>query len=61
MLAASDPPTVRGLVDAICSCLATPVSHARLRAGSGHALSEFTMDAHVSRLLSVLQDVTANG
>jgi len=61
ILAAGDPPTVRGLVDAICGCLATPAVHRRLRAGAGYPLSEFTMDGHVARLMTVFRGVTEHG
>jgi glycosyltransferase involved in cell wall biosynthesis len=60
-LAPGDPPTARGLADAIIACLEDPDTHARLRDGAGAVAAEFTLDRHMDALLRVLNDAARSG
>jgi glycosyltransferase involved in cell wall biosynthesis len=57
-LAPGDPPTVRGLADAIVRCLRSLSAGDRMREGAvslGHSLAD---DVHVESLLNILTDVS---
>lgn len=49
-LAPSNPPTARGLADAIVRCLQDPAEHQRLRAGALAVAQRFDLDRHVTQL-----------
>ena len=55
-LATGDPPTARGLADAIIACLKDPETHARLCDGAGSVAAELSLDRHVDALMRVLRD-----
>jgi glycosyltransferase involved in cell wall biosynthesis len=56
-LAPGNPPTVRGLADAIAACLRDERTHARLREGAGRSSADFAFEAHVDLLLRAFADV----
>ena len=60
-LAPGDPPTARGLADAIIACLKDPETHARLRDGAGRVAAEFSLDRHMDALMRVLNDAARSG
>lgn len=53
-LAPGNPPTVKGLAEAICRALSDPSHYYRLCRGAWQAAREFSMEAHVERLESIL-------
>ena len=57
-LADGDPPSARGLAEAIIQCLKDPETHAHLREGASRLSSRLTFDRHVDALLRVFADVT---
>jgi glycosyltransferase involved in cell wall biosynthesis len=56
-LAPGNPPTARGLADAIIACLKDPVTHARLRDGAARVAGALDFEKHIDALLDVLSDV----
>ena len=56
-LAPGDPPTAAGLADAICNCLRDRDTYEELSAGARRLAARFTLDAHLSELLPVLEKV----
>jgi len=58
ILAPGNPPTVRGLADAVVAALRDPHTLASLREGAAQASAVFTLDDHFHRLMNVLQTVT---
>jgi len=57
-LAPGDPPTSKGLAEAIVKCLADPNMYARLRAGAFEAAQRFSVESHLAGLLEVFSHVT---
>jgi glycosyltransferase involved in cell wall biosynthesis len=57
-LASGDPPTARGLAEAIIACLNDSEIHARLCDGAARLSAKLTFDRHVDALLRVFADVT---
>lgn len=55
-LAPGDPPTVKGLAEAIVACVKNDDTHARLCAGAGRIAAEFDLDVHLDKLTRVLHD-----
>ena len=53
-LAPGDPPTSRGLADAIIACLEDPATYARLCDGAGSVAAGVSLDRHVDALMQVL-------
>jgi len=49
-LAPANPPTARGLADAMVNCLQDPAEHQRLRAGALAVAQRFDLHRHVSQL-----------
>jgi glycosyltransferase involved in cell wall biosynthesis len=58
-LAPGNPPTSRGLAEAIVKCLADPNTYARLRAGAFEAAQRFSVESHLAALLEVFSGATA--
>ena len=58
-LAPGDPPTARGLAEAIVKCLQDPVAHERLRRGAVEVANGFSMSNHLTTLLRVFERVLA--
>ncbi|MCS6975602.1 MAG: glycosyltransferase family 4 protein [Gemmatales bacterium] len=56
-LAPSDPPTVEGLAEAICACLADDSKLAALRRNAYEFASRFSMDSHVEVMEEVFRRV----
>ena len=56
-LAPGDPPTAAGLADAICNCLRDRDAYEELSAGARRLARRFTLDAHLSGLLTVFEKV----
>ena len=59
-LAPGDPPTARGLGEAIQRCFADSAHHAALQAGARTAALELSADRHVSRIVEVLAGAVSN-
>jgi glycosyltransferase involved in cell wall biosynthesis len=53
-LASGEPPTARGLAEAIAKCLRDPAELARLRSGALAAARSYTMAAHLRPLIEIL-------
>lgn len=60
-LAPGDPPTARGLAEAITKCLHDPATLARLRRGAADTSQRFNLEKHVTALLAVFDDVVRLG
>jgi glycosyltransferase involved in cell wall biosynthesis len=58
-LAPADPPTAKGLAEAVIKCLKDPVEYQRLRAGAETIAQRLTARNHVSELLEVLGESAA--
>jgi glycosyltransferase involved in cell wall biosynthesis len=56
-LAPANPPTARGLADAIVKCLEDPAEHQRLRAGALAVAQRFDLRRHVSQLSQLFERV----
>ena len=56
-LAPGDPPTARGLADAIVRCVRDPVRYAKLRTGALETSLRFDMRRHVESLLGIFGQV----
>ena len=56
-LAPGDPPTVRGLANAIVTAIESPETYQDLRYGAEHATSDFTLEEHLRRLMNVFETV----
>lgn len=56
-LAPGDPPTARGLADAIVRCLRDPVRYAKLRKGALETSLRFDMRWHVESLIGIFGQV----
>jgi glycosyltransferase involved in cell wall biosynthesis len=56
-LAPANPPTARGLADAIVKCLEDPAEHQRLRAGALAVAQRFDLHRHVSQLSELFQRI----
>lgn len=54
-LAPGNPPTARGLADAILRCVADPRHHAELRRGARESALRFTMASHLPALMTSLE------
>lgn len=59
-LAPGTPPTAKGLAQAIIKCLHDPATHARLRDGAVEVARKFNVKNHLTALLEVFTNVTAN-
>jgi glycosyltransferase involved in cell wall biosynthesis len=58
-LASGVPPTSKGLAEAIIKCLQDPATHARLRGGALEVARKFNIKNHLTALLEVFTNVTA--
>ena len=58
-LAPGDPPTARGLADAIIESLRDPEHHARLRSGARARAEMLSADRHIPALVSILARAAA--
>lgn len=58
-LAPGDPPSSRGLAQAIVRSLVDPAEHSRLRQGALRSATRFSLKAHVTALVELLESVTA--
>jgi glycosyltransferase involved in cell wall biosynthesis len=58
-LAPGDPPTSKGLANAIMRSIREPVLYARLRAGALEMGRRFSLKSHTNELLSILEKVAA--
>ena len=56
-LASGNPPTSRGLAEAIIKSLRDPVTHARLRTGAVEVAQQFNIKNHLTALMEVFQSV----
>ncbi|HEV7744979.1 MAG TPA: glycosyltransferase family 4 protein [Pyrinomonadaceae bacterium] len=56
-LAPGDPPTAKGLAEAIIHCLKSPETHAHLRRGAARLAAQYNMENHLTNLMSVLDRV----
>jgi glycosyltransferase involved in cell wall biosynthesis len=56
-LAPGNPPTARGLADAIVRCLRDPVLYAKLRKGALETSLSFNMRRHVESLIGIFGQV----
>ncbi len=59
-LAPADPPTPTGLADAIVRALADPKHYQQLREGAWQTAKQFSLDAHIEKLESVMEKVTSD-
>lgn len=60
-LAPADPPTSKGLAEAINKCLCNSETHERLRHGAKVMAERFEMKNHLTPLLRVFESVVRNG
>ena len=56
-LAPGDPPTARGLAEAIVRCLRDPSEHAKLRQGAVTVAEQFSIKSHLAALMDVFEHV----
>lgn len=59
-LASGNPPTSRGLAEAIIKSLSDPAVHARLRTGAVEVAQQFNIRNHLTALLEVFHSVASN-
>lgn len=59
-LASGNPPTSAGLAKAIIKCLGDPATHARLRTGALEVSQQFNIKNHLTALLDVFANVSAD-
>lgn len=59
-LASGNPPTSAGMAEAIIKCLRDPATHARLRMGALEVSQQFNIKNHLTALLDVFANVTAD-
>jgi glycosyltransferase involved in cell wall biosynthesis len=59
-LAPGDPPTSKGLADAIFNCLHSPATHQRLRRGAIEVARQFNIRNHLKALLEVFEKVASS-
>ena len=60
-LGPADPPTSKGLAEAIIKCLSDSETHARLRRGAMAIARKFEMKNHLTPLLQVFESAVRNG
>ena len=58
-LAPGDPPTAKGLAEAIVRCLRDPSEHAQLRQGAVKVAEQFSIKSHLAALMDVFEHVAA--